>query len=139
MVNQVDPLLGIKFSDCRCSGSHVFHIFYESIFRSLEKVMRPIGVLILGLVLGPPRLRVIYFRGLRFHIFATKVGVNTPMVMPLVGKFHFQDPGGWGRCPRLLLPGCLTSPYHTLQLPWCRFTSFLARYLVKHPDVCKAC
>lgn len=65
---------------------HMFSTYFMKAYRKPREIMWVLGVLILGLVL------TFTFTGYllpwtTLSYFATKVGVNTPSVMPLFGKF----------------------------------------------------
>lgn len=65
---------------------HMFSTFFMKAYRKPRELMWILGVIILGLVL------TFSFTGYllpwtTLSYFATKVGVNTPMVMPLIGNF----------------------------------------------------
>lgn len=65
---------------------HMFSTFFMKAYRKPREIMWLLGVLILGLVM------TFSFTGYllpwtTLSYFATKVGVNTPMIMPFIGNF----------------------------------------------------
>ncbi|HUI30854.1 MAG TPA: cytochrome bc complex cytochrome b subunit [Candidatus Acidoferrales bacterium] len=93
---------------------HMFSTFFMKAYRKPREVMWILGVLILALVL------TFSFTGYllpwtTLSYFATKVGVNTPMVMPVIGNFISQIMQGGEDVSAATLTRMFT--LHTVILP----------------------
>lgn len=93
---------------------HMFSTFFMKAYRKPREIMWVLGVLIFGLVL------TFSFTGYllpwtTLSYFATKVGVNTPMVLPIIGNFISQIMQGGEDVGAATLTRMFT--LHTVVLP----------------------
>ena len=93
---------------------HMFSAFFMKAYRKPREIMWVVGVLILGILL------TFSFTGYllpwtTLSYFATKVGVNTPMVLPVVGNFIsriMQVAKMWVLRPSRGCSPCTPWPFH---------------------------